>query len=211
MMSAVLRELTGTEPMHLHFGGANVVPSLGARVDIRRFAVDDRVEPLPFPDMVSCVETLIASGARRAVGLRRTSTGAVEIVWGAGVPAVANAARARVWQTAVETAANLPDRRELDSWGLDQASLAREVRDLLTGFWTAPETAHAVAAAQLSFEVDEAGAVVGPVASAYRVREFLGPSHPTLRQWREGSLALTPEPFRSVIRVALAAKDRLAS
>lgn len=211
MMSAVLRDITGEEPLHLHFGGANVAAGLRGSVDIRRFAVDDSVEPLPFPDVVSCVETFTASGAPRAVGLRRSPTGEVELVRDAGVPEVANAARDRLWRTAIDTAAALPSLAEIEEWGLDARTLDAEVREILTGFWTDPEAVHAVAAAQLGFEVDEAGTVVGPVAARYRLGELvagaLGVDRPLVRQWRQGSLRLTPPLTRPVVVAALRARD----
>jgi glycosyltransferase involved in cell wall biosynthesis/FMN phosphatase YigB (HAD superfamily) len=209
MMSAVLRDITGAEPLHLHFGGANVARGLQGEVDIRRFAVDDTVEPLPFPDMVSCVETFTASGRARALGLERGPTGEVEIVEGAGVPDVANAARSRLWSTAIESAALLPSRAELDGWQLDGSTLATEVRDILTAFWTDPEPVHAMAAAQLGFEVDDAGTVVGPVAARYRLSEFIGDRAAAPRQWRQGSLRLTPPLQRTAFRSLLGLRDRI--
>lgn len=207
MMSAVLRDITGAEPLHLHFGGANVADGVHGDVDIRRFAVDDAVEPLPFPDMVSCVETFTASGSSRAIGLARTDTGAVELTYAPGNPEVANAARDRMWRTAMDVAASLPSRFELQAWRLDHHTLAAEVREILTDFWTYPEPAHAVAAAQLGFEVDDAGTVVAPVATRYRLRELLGQRYVAPREWRQGSLRLTPPWTRAIVKVALTLRD----
>jgi FMN phosphatase YigB (HAD superfamily)/glycosyltransferase involved in cell wall biosynthesis len=207
MMSAVLRDITGAEPLHLHFGGANVADGVHGDVDIRRFAVDDAVEPLPFPDMVSCVETFTASGSSRAIGLARTDAGAVELIYAPGSPEVANAARDRMWRTAIDAAASLPSRGELRAWRLDHDTLAAEVREILTDLWTDPEPAHAVAAAQLGFEVDDAGTVVGPVATRYRLRELLGQRYTAPREWRQGSLRLTPASTRAIVLAALTLRD----
>jgi FMN phosphatase YigB (HAD superfamily)/glycosyltransferase involved in cell wall biosynthesis len=208
MMSAVLRDVTGAEPVHLHFGGANVAAGLEG-ADIRRFAVDDSVAPLPFPEMVAAVEMFTASGAPRVVGLQRDDAGRVEPIYEPGLPEVANAARTRLWDTAIATAAALPRRADLDRWGLDAGSLPDEVRAVLTEVWTDPEQAQALAAAQLVHEVDDAGTVLGPVAAPYRLGEFVGQRHVAPRQWREGSLALTPPVTRTAVQAALALRDRV--
>jgi glycosyltransferase involved in cell wall biosynthesis/FMN phosphatase YigB (HAD superfamily) len=208
MMSAVLRDVTGAEPVHLHFGGANVAAGLEG-ADIRRFAVDDSVAPLPFPEMVAAVEMFTASGAPRVVGLHRDDAGRVEPIHEPGLPEVANAARTRLWDTAIATAAALPRRADLDRWGLDGRLLPDEVRAVLTEVWTDPEPAHALAAAQLVHEVDDAGTVLGPVAARYRLGEFVGERHVAPRQWREGSLVLTPPAVRVAVRAALALRDRV--
>lgn len=207
-ISAVIRDMTGAEPVHLHFGGANVDTALADEVDIRRFAVDDSVAPLPFPHVVSCVETFTASGSRRARGLCRTSTGDVEVVFDEGSPLVANEARTILWDSAEAVARLLPSHATLARWQLDTTTLAAEVGDVLTTFWTMPTEAHAIAAAQLGYEVDDAGAIVGPVAQRYRLRELVTGGTPTTREWRHGSLVLTPQPLRAAVRAYLAVRDR---
>lgn len=207
MFSAVLRSMTGAEPVHLHFGGANVATALHGEVDIRRFAVDDSVAPLPFPHMVSCVETFTASGRARASDLRRGPDGTVELVFDPASSAIRNAARERVWDSAIAVAAALPPRATMERWQLRDDTLAAQVRAVLTAFWTAPSPIHAHAVAELSYEVDDAGTVIGPVAAPYRLAE-LRESHPAPRQWREGSLQLTPQPARTAFAAALALRDR---
>jgi FMN phosphatase YigB (HAD superfamily) len=210
MLSTVLRDITGADPVHLHFGGANVAAAVHGEVDIRRFAVDDSVAPLPFPHMVSCVETFTASGGARALGLERDDrSGEVRMVLGGEVAGVRNAAREIVWATAVDTAAALPPRAVLRRWGITAVPLDEEVRAVLTSFWTEPSRRHALAGSRLCFEVDDAGTVVGPVAAPYRVGE-LREDHPAPRQWREGSLRLTPQPARALFAAALQMRDRRA-
>ena len=250
MMSAVLRDVTGHEPLHLHVGGSNVAAELDADVDIRRFAFDDRDGPLPFADVVPSVETFTTSGASRIVGIARTDgdaqadgdappggdtkAGGDAPAGGAAhaggdaqaggdaeadddgdyvldvqpaITAIASTERARLWAAAVDVAAAMPSRAELDAWGLDDTSLAAETRDLLTGLWTDPSPVHARAAGRLVLEVDDVGELYGPVAHPYAWSEFTRSSGPVGRQWREGSLALTPPVRRWFIRLALAGRD----
>lgn len=208
LVSAVIAGLTGHQPVHLHFGGANVITGLDDAANIRRFAVDDSVAPLPFPQVVSCVETFTASGAPRVERLSRTAAGDVDLVFDTGSPLVANAARTLLWDSAEQVAAALPSHATLERWGLRSTGMDAAVRDILTTFWTHPTRTHAVAASQLGYEVDDAGTIVGPVANPYHPREMLVGHAPDTREWRQGSLALTWQPFRSALTTYFALADR---
>ena len=210
MMSAVLRDVTGHEPLHLHFGGSNVSAELDRSMEVQRFAFDDSCAAPPFEDVVPCVETFTTSGARRVLGVERVDAGNVTLDVRDAIPEIANAARAQCWAAALEVAAALPTRAELASWGCSDRSLADETRELLTGLWTDPSAAHALAAQGLSLEVDDVGEVYGPVARPYTWAELAGSSRSDARQWREGSLRLTPPVRRALVRLALRARALLA-
>jgi hypothetical protein len=205
-ISAVLREITGVEPIHLHFGGANVVVG-GHRARIRRFAVDDSREPLPFPDVVSCVETFTASGRPRATTLVAGPDGRARPEFAPAIPALDNDARRLIWRSATDAARALPSRTALGPDAHDKAALAPGVRRLLTTFWTRPLRQDAVAGSLLAAEVDDTGVDVRPVAVAYSVTELL-PGRAARRTWREGSLRLTRQPLRSALRLAMAMSAR---
>lgn len=211
MMSAVLRDVTGHEPLHLHFGGSNVSAELDRSMDVQRFAFDDGVMPAPFDDVVPCVETFTTSGARRVIGVEQVEGEHVTLDVRAAIPEIANEARARCWAAAVEVAAALPTRAELDAWGLSERSLGEEARELLTQLWMEPSKAHALAAGCLALEVDDIGEVYGPVASPYTWAELAGSNRSGARQWREGSLRLTPLVRRALVRLALRARASIGS
>ena len=204
-VSAVVRDLTGVEPLHLHFGGVDVALREAAQADIRRFAVDDSREALPFPDFVSCVETLTASGRPRAQALERDPEGKVRLIFEAPLATMDTEHRRTLWGSAVEVGRALPPRAALARWGLDEDGLDGLVRDVLRRFWLRPSFTHALAAANLGAEVDDSGTVVASVASPYRRFGLYQSS----RTWRQGSLKLSPPVLRVGVRLALLARDAL--
>ena len=203
-VSAVLRAVTGYEPVHLHFGGVDV--AVEAEADIRRFAVDDSRAPLPFPDVISCVETLTASGAARARATERNGDGEVRLVFDEALPDMDTEQRRLMWRRAVDVATLLPPREDILRWGLRYDGLGDSATRVLSSFWLSPTRLHARAGAQLASEVDDAGHSVLPVARAYGLADLGGPGASS-RTWRQGSLRLTPQPFRSMVRWALHCKD----
>jgi FMN phosphatase YigB (HAD superfamily) len=200
VLSSVIRQATGQEPVHLHFGGANVAPGVDEVVDIRRFAMDDSVAPLPFDRPVSCLETFTGSGRPRATGFRRSADGRVELDFDRPVPEAGGPAREELWRAAEACAGFLPARSELQRWGLADSSLDAEARRVLTRFWTAPERIDADALRPLGFEADDAGTVIDRLATPYRLGEFVLPGPRPTRQWQQGSLRLTPEPLRAALK-----------
>lgn len=206
-VSATLRSLTGFEPVHLHFGGVDVSADEADEADIRRFAFDDSRAALPFGDVVSCVETLTASGGPRARALERRVDGSVDLVFEPALPAMDTDHRRLMWRSAVEVARALPSRAELREWNVDLDGLDAQVRDVLSAFWLKPSKQHALAAAHLAAEVDDSGATIFPVASAYTlpVRRSAG-----RRTWRQGSLRLTSPLLRAPLLAALRVRDRRA-
>lgn len=206
LLTALVREATGTEPIHLHFGGSQVVADPGA--EIRRFAFDDAAGRRPFDGVVSCVETFTQSGKARNVGFERDPSGSVLPLYDDPVPDVDNAARRSVWDAAIETARLLPNRSTMTDWRLDPRHLEEQVRGILTALWTRPRRHDARSISQLRFETDDAGFLVGPVAAPYRLREALGLRQAVPRQWRAGSLEVTPSPFQEVMRAYFGIRRR---
>lgn len=203
-VSAVLRELTDAEPVHLHFGGVDVATGEAGQVDILRFAVDDSREPLPFPDVISCVETITASGGPRARSVQRGPDGSVQLVFDPALPQMDTEHRRRTWRAAVAVAQALPSRATLRRWDLRTDGLDGQVRDVLSRFWLTPSTVHATAAAHLAAEVDDAGAGVHPVARPYRLSRRREAGR---RTWRQGSLQLTSPGLRAAVVLALRVRD----
>jgi hypothetical protein len=204
-MSAVLRPLTGHEPVHLHFGGVDVDTNVGD-VDIRRFAVDDLQAPLPFPDIISCVETFTASGGARVRATQRDTCGRVTFMFDPPLAPMQTEERRLLWRSAIDVATQMPSRNELTRWGLHGEARAEGVREVLLAFWTSPSARHARAGAQLASEIDDTGTAVRPVASTYGLADLTGGTG-TARTWRQGSLRLTRQPLRSAATTALRIKD----
>lgn len=212
-VSVVLGEITGHEPVHLHFGGVGVdvggVDVGDVDTHIRRFAFDDSVAELPFRDVVSCVETFTASGGERAVALKRDDRGSVQFVTEAALPQMDTPARRLLRQSAVDVAGAVPPLADLQRWQLPSAGTAEAVRDVLTAFWLRPTRRQAWALSLLTAEVDDDGIGVHRVASPYRLADLKASKTPSDRTWRQGSLRLTPLPLRAAFWTALTARPVL--
>ena len=208
-MSPIVAEVTGVEPLHVHFGGDKILNDAAASTDIVRFAYDGVSTPYPVTNPVSCVETFTASGRARVVGYERRPDGTVEPTLHREVAEVRNADRVRLWAGAVRTAAVMPSREMLDQLGCSTQPLAQEARDVLALWWTAPERFEAEAMQGLAFEADDDGRIVQPLVTPYSPRELsAGEKQP--RQWRQGSAALTGQGMGPVLTMLQRLRARAA-
>lgn len=205
LVSALIREATGEEPLHLHFGGDSVSADLDNRVDIERFAFDDSREPHPISSPVACLEMFLASGKPRLLGYERDKAGAVSEVFETASTSVDNPTRRLLARGAIQVAAQFPSLSEIDHWGMYGSPLIVETRALLAEFWNNPTEQQANLLLGLRFEGDDSGSVVGPLINSYSLTELMGrDSQP--RIWREASLCLTPWWFRTVMKTYFLAR-----
>ncbi|MGH1506393.1 MAG: hypothetical protein ACRBI6_22775 [Acidimicrobiales bacterium] len=207
LISALVEEAVGHAPIHLHFGGDNVLPVVDELADIRRFALDDRWRPHPVRSPVICLETLLAPGTPRLVGYRRAVDGRVEEVFEDFGTAVATTSHELLVEGALATARQFPADAELVDWGLDGEPLVAEARELLRLLWAKPTRREAELLGELHFENDDAGALVSRVVAPYHPVELLG-RDAIPRSWREGSLRVTATWFRPLMKVYFTLKDR---
>ena len=205
LVGSVIAEVSGTPPVHLHFGGHQVNQSVADKVDIRRFALDDSVEPQPISSPVACLEMFLASGAPRLLRYVRTDAGHVEQIFGEPEAIPGTSIRDRLCEGALAVARQFPSQRELAAWGIDDSQMVTEVRELLKEFWNHPTAESVSFYADLMFEVDDSGDHFGSIVSPYRVSEVFGEKKLN-RMWSEGSLAITNEPFRTLFGTYLAGK-----
>ncbi len=202
----IIREVTGHEPLHLHFGGDEVLPEIDKIIQIRRFAFDDSVRPHPIGEPVSCLETFLASGKARLLGYEHSKDDSVcEVFEDASSPVDTDSLR-RLWSGAIDMAKFLPSRHDMDYWCDCSQDLDEEARKILTLFWAKPSKSEAVALSGLRFEGDDAGDSIGRVVRPYSPAEVFGRAI-IPRQWRHGSLVATPAPFQSFMRLYFVAKD----
>lgn len=205
LISAIIREATGHEPLHLHFGGSGVVKDIDDRVDIKRFALDDSIRSHPIAAPVSCLEMFLASGNARLMGYREVDEGLVEEVFEAEPSAVSGPDQRQLWHGAIRVASSMPSRALMGQWCDLSQSVGEEVRQVLQLFWNTPTRGEAETLSGLRFEGDDAGDSIDLFLRSYSMQELRGRAA-VPRQWREGSLAVTPLPFRSVMRCYFALK-----
>lgn len=198
-VSAVLSQVVGEEPVHLHFGGDKVIAEVDARIEIKRFAFDGLSQPYPIEAPVSCVETLTASGKPRVIDYRRNADGSVELVFDDREVATPGD-REELWAGALRMAANIPTRAVLDSWGLVNRSLGEEAKAVLDHWWNHPTEAEVRAFQGLTFEHDEAGTTFRPLVAPYRAAELRPSTAPADRQWPQGSAVISTGPMAAVAR-----------
>ena len=199
-VSAVLSEVVGTEPVHLHFGGDKVITEVDAKIQIKRFAFDGLSRPHPIESPVSCIETLTASGKPRVVDYRRNQTGAVELVFDSRASAEAGG-RQELWDGAARMAELVPSRKTLDDWGFTDRSLADEAKAVLDNWWNRPTRDEVEAFSEMTFEHDEAGTTFRPLVAPYHLSGFRrSEADGALRQWRQGSAVASSGPMAAVAR-----------
>ncbi len=208
LASALIREATGCEPVNFHFGGDNVDPWVDEEVDIRRFALDDAVEAHPILGPVSCLEMFLGSGKPRLLGYEEVDGEVVE-VFQSRSSAVDSPERRALARGAVAVGRAMPSCSEIDEWGSTSASMRHEVRQTLHLLWNKPARNEARLLAPLAFERDDQGRDVGLVATPYGLADVRGGST-ARRQWRRGSLAITPQPLRAVFAPYIHVTERSA-
>jgi len=184
-MSPILEEVTGSAPIHFHFGGDQALPDAQAVVDIRRFTFRPGTH-YPVKNPVACVETLTASGRARVVGYERSVEGTVQPVFDRPVQQVDNEDRRHLWAGALAAAERLPSRAELDRLGIDISSLAAEAADVLHLWWNHPDADEVNAMRGLAFEADEDGRSIHPVITPYTLSELTSNVRQP-RVWQQGS------------------------
>ena len=197
-ISSVIREVTGAEPLHLHFGGHKVLRDADAEMRVERFAFDDVLPPTPIANPVTCVETLTASGRARVVGYERRGDGTVRPVLKRHVAEVDNADRRLLWSGAERTARRLPSRARLAKLGCTDESLAAETREVLGLWWTQPVREEVEALSGLAFESDDDGRDVRPLVARYSPQELTVDDR-THRTWQEGSVAVSGRLMASAV------------
>lgn len=198
-VSAVMVQVVGQEPIHLHFGGENILFDVEATVPIRRFAFDGISDPYPIETPVSCIETLTASGKPRVVEYRRNLDGEVELVFDQP-PGGDQGDRTELWAGALRMAALVPDRATLDGWALTPSPLADEAKAVLDHWWNRPTLDEVRALSDLTFEHDEAGTALRPLITPYRVAEIRRNRPSPSRQWPQGSAVASGAFMRGVAR-----------
>lgn len=199
-VSAVLSQVVGEEPVHLHFGGDKVLPDVDASVPIRRFAFDGYSDPHPIEAPVSCVETMTASGKPRVIAYRRQPDGQVEMVFDEPQGGTGSG-REELWAGALRTAEFVPSRAELGRWGLTSESLADEAKSVLDHWWNRPAPHEVDALAHLTFEHDEAGTALRPLVTPYQFNDLRVDRRSARRQWPQGSLVASGRLMSTAVRL----------
>lgn len=198
-MSPILEEVTGSSPIHFHFGGDQALSDAQAVADIRRFTFEPGMQH-PVKNPVACVETLTASGRARVVGYEHGEDGTVQPVFDRHVQQVDNEDRRHLWAGALAMAARLPSRAELDEFGVDTSSLAAEATEVLRLWWNQPDAHEVNALRGLAFEADEDGRSIRPVITPYTLRELTSNVRQP-RVWQQGSATASAPGFGIATRL----------
>jgi hypothetical protein len=202
-VSPIFADLLGQEPLHYHFGGVGVRPSIDAQGRIERYAFDDQIDPLPFGEVVHCIEMITGAGEPRALRYTARPDGTAEPVFDQGVPEMASPERDRIWSAARSTAAALPFDQIRDRFEGEVPNPAG-VLEALRLFWQQPTPDQAALGTRLRMEVDELGQSVLPVAAPYGAGEV---RRRRPRRWREASVTVSPAPVRLAFSALSAARS----
>ncbi len=198
-MSPIVEEVTGSAPIHFHFGSNQALPDAQSVTDIRRFTFKPGAHH-PVKNPVACVETLTASGRARVVGYDHSPDGTVQPVFDRHVQQVDNDDRRHLWAGALAMAERLPSRAQLDELGVDTSSLAAEATEVLRLWWNQPDADEVNALRGLSFEADEDGRSIRPVITPYTLSELSSDVRQP-RVWQQGSATASAPGIGAVTRL----------
>lgn len=201
MLSALIRNLGGQDPLHLHVGRLRNHPLI-VQADIEGWLFDERMKrSSPVENPVALFETFCV-----------TTTGGVE-----GYELKADGSSLAIRRTQ-------DHRSTLISWGqpivrqciLKYAELAgasmQEIetellRDacigLLHEFWEHPRICEALKWGAFPYEQDQAGKTVRQLANPYNLSQLksrFGNSYSGI-DWKAGSIALSPSPIRQILKI----------
>lgn len=207
MVSALVKDAGGVEPLHLHFGGDHVNDEGTPNANIRRFALDDSKMPHPIDQPVAAVEVFTGSGKARLVDYVEHPDGKIEELFDNPVSSIDSPERRTLWQGAVATAAAMPPLGMLQHSSSGHDPAVEGTRAVLAEFWNRPNDAQVRAASHLFVEADDGGHAVGSFIERYTLREIFG-SRGGKRKWRVGSLHVTWRPFRDALKLYFVVRER---
>ena len=200
MLSALIREEGGCDPLHLHVGRLRNKPLI-IEADVEGWLFDERVKRSPVQNPVALFESFCV-----------TTTGGVDgyKINGNGVA------------TAIRRAQ--PHKNNIEAWGqsvvrhcvlayaenagavMNQISAAalRDISEqLLVAFWESPTRVEAEKWGAFPYEQDQTGQTIRQLSNPYnwtQLKSRLGNSYNGV-DWKAGSIELSPTPVREIMRL----------
>jgi len=200
ILSALIRNLGGQDPLHLHVGRLRNRP-LVVKADIESWLFDERKQPSPVENPVALFETFCVTTSGGVENYKIKSDGLALAIRGAQK----HRSHLLAWGQPVVRQCIL---RYAELVGARLQHINREVLkdvcvELLKEFWERPNQCEAVKWGAFPYEQDQAGKTVRQLANPYNVsqlRSRLVNSYWGI-DWKAGSVALSPSPIRQILQV----------
>lgn len=209
MLSALIRQRGGLEPLHLHVGRIRDKPLID-KADVDCWLFDERQTRSLINNAVALFESFCVSLSGGVDGYVLDQSGSV------------NAVRlAQLHQSSVETwgqprlrecVVDLAHRVGEHMNGVETEMLRSTVESLLLTFWDTPSYHEALKWGQFPYEQDQTGQSIKQLASPYTLASVwlkLKGSHSDI-DWKAGSIELTSSPLKQCLKLREKFRKRAA-
>jgi len=200
MLSALIRQQGGQDPLHLHIGRLRNKPLI-VEADIEGWLFDERVKPSPVENPVALFESFCVTTAGgvngyhvnsdgTATAVRRTQRHKGHIVsWGQPI----------LRQCVLSYTAQAGDLMS----EIDIALLRDTCEKLLLAFWESPQWHEAKKWGSFPYEQDQTGQTIRELSNPYnwaQLQSRLEDSYSGV-DWKAGSIELSPSPIRQLLKL----------
>lgn len=200
MLSALIRQQGGLDPLHLHVGRLRDRPLI-APADIEAWLFDERVKSSPVENPVALFESFcvtLSGGVERyeidsagvAKSIRLTQAHQSDILfWGQPL------LRRCVLQFAEQAGGLMSD--------IDSELLRSTCEKLLRQFWENPKRHEAIKWGAFPYEQDQTGQTIRQLANPYNLAQLRSRMVSTYSgiDWKAGSVELSPSPLRQMLKL----------
>ena len=200
MLSALIRQDGGADPLHLHVGRLRTRPLI-VPADVKSWLFDERVKRSPVENPVALFESFCVTTSGGVEGYQLDSAGIASAI-----------RRKQDHKSDIETWGQPELRRCVVSFaaqaGLIMNSIDNEVlrvacEKLLKEFWESPNRYEAEKWGAFPYEQDQTGQSVRQLTNPYNLAQLKSRLTGTYSgiDWKAGSLELSPSPIRQILKI----------
>lgn len=200
MLSALIRQTGGCDPLHLHVGRLRTRPLI-VPADVEGWLFDERVKRSPVENPVALFESFCVTTTGGVEGYQQDSTGKATAI-----------RRTQDHQSGVVSWGQPELRRCVLSFAENAGALmstidAEELRvvceKLLTTFWNSPNTHEARKWGAFPYEQDQTGQSIKQLTNPYNLAQLKSRLSGTYSgiDWKAGSVQLSPSPIRQLLKL----------
>ena len=200
MLSALIRQNGGVDPLHLHVGRLRKRPLI-VPADIDGWLFNELVKPSPFKNSVALFESFCVTTSGGVDGYQLDNTGTVSAI-----------RRTQDHQTGIVSWGQPELRRCVlrfaEQAGTIMSTIDTEVlrvacEKLLKEFWEHPSRAEAKKWGAFPYEQDQTGQSVKRLTNPYNLAQVKSRLAGTYSgaDWKAGSVELSPSPIRQILKI----------
>ena len=200
MLSALIRQTGGCDPLHLHVGRLRTRPLI-VPADVEGWLFDERVKRSPVENPVALFESFCVTTTGGVEGYRQDNTGKATAIrrtqnHQSGVVSWGQPELRRCVLSFAENAGALMST-------IDAEALRVVCEKLLTTFWNSPNTHEARKWGAFPYEQDQTGQSIKQLTNPYNLAQLKSRLSGTYSgiDWKAGSVQLSPSPIRQLLKL----------